>query len=230
MDSVDMIGEDVSRTTTTRATGYMGKTSEIEWQSGLNKKEADKALRFDANWNVNPVETFSMSDMNYNLDDEELYDIRNSSILTYARPPAGTARSLLDAYFKMVQPNFPILGKLNFMTQVQQYYDKFEDQEMAEAPSRTPNGSWLTVLNLIFALGARYMSLAQLPYDDAGFDSGVYFVRARRLGLNQQSLFDQPDLQRTQIATLASLYLLSVNQLNRHVRMDIRCTTDADTT
>lgn len=76
----------------------------------------------------------------------------------------------------------------------------------------------MAILNLIFALAARYSELAHESVDDTIHeDHVVYFSRAWKLSMSDVALLDHPNLQQVQVEGLTSFYLLSVGQINRYV-------------
>ena len=122
-------------------------------------------------------------------------------------PPQTTADMLFQGYLETVHPAFPIIGKKTFMSQYQAYH-------LSPDPSKI-NPNWLAILNLIFAIGARYSQLIQAEWYGDKIDHLVYFTRARILGFNSDAILGHAELQKVQIAGLMSFYLLAMHQINR---------------
>ena len=230
--SLDQIDEDFNRNQNSRATGYMGKNSELKWlhrlkgQVGRDAKQGDESCddwltdshralpphnRHDSDQRRYPQDIpFSadggISDSTYHCDDQAL--IMRDLIAPKELPPRETVENLLQTYLDTVHPVFPIIGKVTFVNQVRTFLDN--DQ-------LTPGNNWLAILNLIFATAANYSHLVQADWRGDERDHLVYFNRARLLGMDGDAIFEHPDLQRVQVAGLMAFYLLSINQVNRFV-------------
>lgn len=221
-ESLDHITEDFNQSLATRATGFMGKNSEVTWMQRLKKETIlssdlnDKAvptLQTDADGNstspLPDVPGAGMTPIN-----ESTYHCDDLTILIPDRvdpnevPPRQIADALFQIYLDTVHPSFPIIGKLNFINQ----YQKF-----LEAPNIDTGDRWKAILNLIFAIGAKYSHLVQAEWRGDERDHLIYFTRARMLGFNADSVLGHSDLQRVQITGLMSFYLTAINQINRCV-------------
>jgi hypothetical protein len=222
--SIDQINEDFNRNEKVRATGYLGKTSDVAWAQRLMKKEAEGSDTVDGQQDgVDFGEDYidmsqsggldpspgqaqqeeGISKYTYHLDDMDLID--PAQVDENQVPPEDTMDFLFQTYLDSVHPSFPIIGRLNFKDQLRRFAD----------PTRTP-AMWRTILNLVFAIAAKYAHLVHLELRGDERDHLIYFTRARKLGMNSESLLAQPELQRVQIAGLMSFYLMSINQINRY--------------
>ena len=103
-----------------------------------------------------------------------------------------------------MHPTFPIISK----TASSEQYHQFTRGEDVR-----PN--WLAILNLIFAIAAKYSHLVQADWRGDMNDHLVYFTRARLLGFDEDNILGHADLQRVQIAGLMTFYLMAINQINR---------------
>ncbi|KAL9017351.1 MAG: hypothetical protein Q9185_005291 [Variospora sp. 1 TL-2023] len=219
-DSLDCIGEDFNRSDAARITGFMGKASAVTWMeklrrendggrdegheddpridfgSGLDGSHGDSAIQFER--------SHPLSDANYHCDDIPLSIHEN--VQAYQVPPRATADFLLACYLECVHPAFPILGKTTFVKQYCAFYDN---------PNLKTGPRWLAVLNLLFAISARYGRLVGAEWSQYSDDHAVYFSRARLLGLDSGSIWIPAELQRIQVHGLASFYLMATNQVNR---------------
>jgi Fungal specific transcription factor domain. len=126
-------------------------------------------------------------------------------------PSREVAARLFNAYLASVHPSFPIIGISTFISQYQLFFNQ---------PSVKPGNKWLAILNLIFAIAAKYSHISRADWRDNEDDHLLYFARARMLSMNDQ-LFDHPDLQQIQVEGLASFYLLATDQINRYVQHEL---------
>lgn len=124
-------------------------------------------------------------------------------------PPQATANMLFQSYLETVHPAFPILGTNTFISQYQAF-------QLSQNKSKI-NHNWLAILNLIFAIGAKYSHLIQAEWSGDEIDHLVYFTRARILGFNSDAILGHAELQKVQITGLMSFYLMALNQINRSV-------------
>jgi len=224
----DRIEEDFSRSERAQATGFMGKNSEIRWMQRL-WREADKSSHMQDSDHANgsnnilfheasesgigspplPLsdvrEDFSIASANYYLDD--LGISVPGTVEPYEIPPRKIANKLFDAYLALVHPSFPIIGKVVFTSQYRSFFDQ---------PSRKPGHKWLAILNMIFAIAAKYSHLVQADWRADDRDHLIYFTRARKLSMNGDALFSHPDLQQVQVEGLVAFYFLATGQINRY--------------
>ncbi|GAB1199190.1 hypothetical protein APSETT444_008536 [Aspergillus pseudonomiae] len=200
--------EDFNRDHFTRATGFIGKSSEISWLQMLSKY-------VDSGCEVcHPVSGISspaltsycdgpIASSNYHLDDFDMPTIERLD--TFELPSKDTATKLFNAYLSSVHPSFPIIGISTFASQFQAFFNN---------PSLKPGNKWLAILNLIFAIGARYAHLTNAEWRRDRDDHYSYFIRARNMSLEGQ-LLHHSDLQQLQVEGLASFYMLSSGHMNR---------------
>ena len=147
---------------------------------------------------------------NYYLDDLDMP--ASVQVDIYEVPSRETATKLFNAYLTSVHPSYPIIGISTFVSQFQVYFNQ---------PSLKPGNKWLAILNLIFAIGAKYAHLTDAEWKGHQDDHHTYFSRARALSLDDQ-LLHHPDLQQLQVEGLASFYLLASGHINRYV-FDLTC-------
>ena len=147
---------------------------------------------------------------NYYLDDLDMP--ASVQVDIYEVPSRETATKLFNAYLTSVHPSYPIIGISTFVSQFQVYFNQ---------PSLKPGNKWLAILNLIFAIGAKYAHLTDAEWKGHEDDHHTYFSRARALSLDDQ-LLHHPDLQQLQVEGLASFYLLASGHINRYV-FDLTC-------
>jgi hypothetical protein len=201
----------------TRAAGFFGKNSDVNWirklESGVGMKSPPEHVsnHFHMESHHDPTSIqqqqqllerqIPTSMMDYHLDGMDIPLIEPCDIL--AAPPRELADRYLDAYLINVHPTFSAIRKTTFISQYQQYFNN----------ASTPPRKWLAILNMIFAIGCRYCRLIDDPQSTE--EDLIYLTRARHLGLHSNVLFEHTDLQQIQIELLVAVYLLCLGQVNR---------------
>ena len=212
--SMDAIGEDFNKNPAARATGFMGKNSELVWIQRLSQQaeltsgsDSSSSISGRARSTQEERETLTtrISDVTYHSDNLPI--MVSEQVDAYELPPRHIADILFQAYLDTVHPAFPILGKETFVNQ----YNTFSGSQGVK-----PGDNWRAVLNLIFAIAARYAHLIQADWRGDERDHLIYFTRARMLGFNGDSILDHPELQQIQISGLMAFYLASTDQINRY--------------
>ncbi|KAJ5897474.1 hypothetical protein N7504_007762 [Penicillium tannophilum] len=217
LEAIDRLEEDPNRSEGTRATGVVGKSSEISWMQRVQREAEQRARGNPGTLESNPAddeekEAFSLHALNYHLDDLDISV--PEPVQLYAMPPRELADRLFDDYFSKTHPFFPILSKQLFRGQ----YQTFLDTSTRPDPAR-PGDKWLAVLNIIFAIGAKHAHLTNAAWRGEDNDHLVYLTRARLLSMNSDVLFSHPDLQQVQVEGLIAFYLLASDQINRAWRI-----------
>jgi hypothetical protein len=231
--SLDRIDEDFNLNEDTRATGYLGKNSEISWLRSLKSEAGNIRLGGDANeqyGHQNPGEQsttafgvptatwtgageeepiandhgVTLSDSTYHCDDVTV--LVPGQVDLYELPPKQTAEALFRTYLDTVHPAFAIIGKTTFSAQFRNFFES----------DKKPGNNWLAILNMIFAIGAKYSHLIQADWRGDERDHLLYFTRARLLAMNSDTILSHPDLQQVQVVGLMAFYLLAINQINRY--------------
>ncbi|KAF7595316.1 hypothetical protein BBP40_006565 [Aspergillus hancockii] len=200
--------EDFNRDDFTRATGFIGKSSEITWLQMLSKEvNSGCEVCYPTSDIPSPALTSycdePIAGSNYHLDDFDINVVER--VDASELPLKDTATKLLNAYLSSVHPSFPIIGISTFASQFQAFFHN---------PSLKPGNKWLAILNLIFAIGAKYIHLSNAERKKDREDHSLYFLRARILSLEGQ-LLHHSDLQQLQVEGLASFYMLAAGQINR---------------
>ena len=186
---------------------YDDEGSEDEAKPSSNSKTPPSTNKRpgDSVSNLAEVEDgFRIRDMSYHLDD--LSVTTYETVDPYEYPTAETAQHLFDCYMTRVHPSFPIVGSVNLKAQ----FSKFVTGKAQRPPEK-----WLAIINVIFAIGAKYSHLIHAEWKGDERDHLIYFTRARLLSINMETLFDHPELQSIQILGLISFYFLSIGQINR---------------
>ncbi|KAJ5682822.1 hypothetical protein N7462_005987, partial [Penicillium macrosclerotiorum] len=219
VNQVDHTEEDFNRDEIARATGYIGKSSEIAWLQRLSKEVNQKCDDWSSNLSnadedhglpsptltPQPEDTSNLlvASSNYYVDDLDVPT--TEQVDAYGVPSRETATKLLNAYLTSVHPSFPIIGISTFVSQFQVFFSQ---------PSLKPGNKWLAILNLIFAIASKYGQLTSADCKEDENTHQLYFSRARALSLEDQ-LFHHPDLQQLQVEGLACFYMLASGHVNR---------------
>ncbi|KAI2733228.1 transcriptional regulator family: Fungal Specific TF [Penicillium roqueforti] len=211
LEAIDRVEEDINRSPHARATGYMGKNSEITWMQRL-QREADQraqglpgSLEFGQDPKIDNA--VALHAVNYHLDDLDISV--PEPVQLYAMPPREVADHMFEAYLTTVHPFFPIINKPLFSAQYRTFFDS----------AARPGDKWLAILNMIFAIGAKHGHLIVAPWRGTEKDHLIYLTRARILSMNGDVLFSHPDLQQVQVEGLIAFYLLASDQINRAWRI-----------
>ncbi len=217
--SLDCIDEDYNRNPAARATGYQGKNSELTWMQRLKRQTAQNSEGEDDDGNslhdgqTSPTDHNDHSNPGFSPISESTYHCDDLTldppdfVDPFEVPSQATANILFQIYLESVHPVFPIIGRTTFISQYQTFQLSHDHSKI--------NHNWLAILNLIFAIGAKYSHLVQAEWSGDKIDHMVYFTRARILGFNSDAILGHAELQKVQIAGLMSFYLMALNQINR---------------
>lgn len=227
--AADRTDEDFTREQA-RSTGFLGKNSEVTWLQRLRRENEDGGQAGDRQSQRMADITFSTSsvssqrahgdrpsgpfperkyaspvhDSSYHLDDMSISTFE--AVDPYEIPTSEVAHQLFNAYIVRVHPSFPVIGKLNLTDQ----FHRFISGVVPRPPDQ-----WLAIVNLIFAISAKYSHLVQADWKGDDRDHLIYFTRARLLSMNSETMFQHPDLQQIQILGLTSFYFMCTSQINR---------------
>ncbi|RAK71711.1 Zn(II)2Cys6 transcription factor [Aspergillus fijiensis CBS 313.89] len=207
LDAIDRVEEDVNRTPSSRATGYMGKNSEVIWMQRVRKEAEQRSRKLPGFYEADQESDFAIHSVNYHLDDMDISV--PGPVHVYWMPPRKVADQLFQDYLETVHPFFPIVNRTLFSAQYKTFFDS----------AARPGDKWLAILNMIFAISAKHAHLTQAPWRGDDNDHLVYLTRARILSMNGDVLFSHPDLQQVQVEGLIAYYLLSTDQINRAWRI-----------
>ncbi|KAJ6052500.1 hypothetical protein N7460_003034 [Penicillium canescens] len=208
LDGVDVVEEDVNQSEESRATGYIGKSSEVAWMQRLDletrRQGGTEPFSGDYRQYQDPTKAPIFS-LNYHLDSADISNLGTSN--PYVLPPKALAYQLICIYLESVHPSFPIIRQDLFTDQVRRLY---------LAGSINPGKKWLAVFNLVLAIGRKHCDLIGQGTQE---DGDVFFARAQSLNISESVLNDYEDLQQVQIETLAAFFLLASARINRAWKM-----------
>lgn len=203
LNEVDTLTEDPNRNEETRATGYIGKGSEIAWMQKLETET--RGMNRDWHQPVSPLED-TVTPMSYHLDNLQIAEPLSIAGDARALPPKSWAAQLLNIYFESVGPTFPVVDQQLF---VSQFNSAFIDT------TQQPTQKWLAVLNLVLAIAAKYYQLAE-PVSGRDVDDHVFLSRAIALTTTRWLAIQHADLHQVQIDLLLAIYYLASGQVNRY--------------
>lgn len=204
LDALDVLDEDVNRSKDSRATGYIGKSSEVAWMRSLeteasNSSSSEKELE-DSHKSLFP-KTIPRASMNYRIESADYPGSEAEN--PYALPARASAERLLRLFMDSVQPSLPVVRQDLFVNQFNSFYS---------GKSKHPGRKWLALLNLVFAISNK---LCQVSGNDVQNKDHRFFSRAQTLNISESLVEDHEDLQQVQIETLAAFYLLISSHINR---------------
>ncbi|KAL4998176.1 fungal-specific transcription factor domain-containing protein [Aspergillus recurvatus] len=202
--AIDFTDEDFNRDEKIQAMGFVGGHSEIAWMYRLKKtlhhfQQGPLGKDLDRNY---------VTKLNYFLDDSEVVIMDDVDL--FQRPLPVVADRLVESYFHLVHPCFPIVSRATFSGQYRSFYS---------TPSVRPGKRWLAILNLIFAIATKYVHHSSKDTEANAHDHKIYFSRAWKLSMGDVTLLNHPDLQQVQVEGLCAFYLMMVGQANRSWRL-----------
>lgn len=219
-EDLDFVQEDILRTEDAGNMGYVGRNSQVQWLRALETKiehpegessdisygppgaggdafnQRAKALHGRQQHSDNRQSSDNDQFLGYYfyLDKSNIdIDIGDPHVI----PSADTADRLFEYYKAVVHSPFPILGD-SFEHQLHAFFKR--DQSSA---TLVVCPKWKAVMNLVFAIGARYSHLIGAEWRADDHDHLVYMWRAVHL-LQLQSintLVTQPDQTTIQVGS-----------------------------
>ncbi|KAF2677069.1 hypothetical protein K458DRAFT_424257 [Lentithecium fluviatile CBS 122367] len=236
-DDTDPLDEDLLRNRESRATGFIGSNSSVQWLRSLKTRigtEGGTAIDNPHSLPYRPSNTnviaglghpashsqysgrqsqrpssLRVSSSTFYLDDDDLQ--LDVMVDPYELPPPETAERLFDNYMKTIHASFPILPDA-FDEQFRRWNESRQTDRNYQIPEE-----WQAVLNLVLAIGAQYSHLIQAEGRAAERDDLIYMTRANRiLRLDKLATsLPAPSLTFIQATGLLSLYYLTIGQVSR---------------
>jgi hypothetical protein len=214
----DFLEKDVLRDLGLSQTGYMGRNSQIQWMRVLQRKldqpgggpydmsyaaprdsEEASFKRSDASYERQKQSAGAgpLSDYYFYLDNTDInIDIDDPDVV----PPVEIAKKLFESYQVAVHDPFRILNS-SFEEELQTYYRLSQRGSTMNVCVK-----WKAILNLVFAIGARFSHLVGGDWRANGCNHHVYMLRATHfLGLNQTTtLICAPDISLIRVSVSVS--------------------------
>jgi hypothetical protein len=171
--------------------GYMGRNSQVQWMRTLHRKlkqsedepddlpyappgqrqtAVDKRAHALHQRQDRSDSKLPLAECYFYLDKEDIDALDN--VMPDAVPPIETAEQLTELYKKAVQSPFRILDD-TFFDQLRTYYDM---RQRGNAPIVGPR--WKAIMNLVFAIGARFSQLIGTNGQVDDRDHLIYMSRA----------------------------------------------------
>jgi hypothetical protein len=192
------------------ASGLIGKMSEMSWIQrmhghihGIPQEQTSEIARAEIDHRLSSIKDFV-----YFMDDTDLLAVDEDAVDECYLPPVHAATVLAGAYFHAVQGAFHFTMQETFL------------QNLVAFPrhKRQPSWKerrWLALANIVWAVGAKWVEMAQLNPPEQTDPHPVYYARARALGLDHRVMADHPDVERVQGIGILSLYLLTNGSVTR---------------
>lgn len=196
-----------------RATGFVGKSSEVQWLRAVAAAQAERTDEETAGTSARRRGSCApgneqVSSFSFWADGEHV-DM-NLFVDAYDLPQLEIAERLLQCYMLKVHDSFPILPRKPFEDQFRVYFRALQN---GIAPRLSPK--WQAILNLVFAIGAKYSHLVQASWQADERDHLIYQARARTFGLNETTITSHSDIPQIQSLGLLAFYWLTVGQVSR---------------
>lgn len=234
-ESLDVLEEDLIRDAKSRATGFIGKSSVIQWIRRLKLQIdlKDKGLSTQIPHSFGPPgdddtsstaritagrlrrsaysddAQESISQSTYFMDDESV-DIAVED--PFYLPAPHLAKHLYHCYMNTVHQSFPILSRNEIDLDFNSIFSESAQQDRNSF-------KMLATLNLVFAIGAKFSYLTTGDLHVGEHDHLRYSTKARKLGITESTFIAHPDLERVRVLGLLSFYLFSIGQVSRYVNI-----------
>lgn len=213
-ESLDLLDEDLHISDRARATGFVGRNSEVQWLRAAAHAQTDRPDEDGVQRRGSYATGLSneqISSYSFWADPESVE--ADFFVDSYELPPLETAERLLGCYMNKVHDSFPILPRKTFEDQFRKYFTALAN---GNAPRLSPK--WQAILNLVFAIAAKYSHLSKASWQADERDHLIYQARARTFGLNDSTMTTHPDMPQIQSLGLLAFYWLSVGQVSRYAK------------
>jgi hypothetical protein len=206
-ECLDLIEENLHENDKSRATGFVGQSSDVQWlRSFLLLERVDCDVTFERGSRVGTNQ--QVSAITYYLDQEGI-DI-GFQVDPYELPAFDAVEQLLSVYMEKVHDAFPILPRRLFEGQCRNYFHSLRTG--SALPLKT---KWQAVLNMVFAIASKYLYLTKTSGRACEQDHRTYRTRAEALAVNESTLKQHPCLSQIQVMGLLAFYYLSEGQVAR---------------
>lgn len=232
-EDLDFVQEDLLRVNEAESAGFMGRNSQAQWLRALESKVEQPGGEPSFS-NYGPPGASSEA---FNRRAEALHGRQQKSGYTQANansatnyyfyldkanidveigdpnvvPSASTAQSLFGYYKHAVYSPFKLVDD-EFERQLQFYLNEKDGIVTANVCPK-----WKAVMNLVFAIGARYSYLVDAEWRADDRDHLVYMWRAIHLLQlqNMRTLVSHPEQRLIQAIGLLALYYLTIGHVSR---------------
>jgi len=226
------VDEDLGKDEKTRATGFAGRSSDIQWLCRMQEEirtapqddaRAERPYGPSGNSTEAATERLKASrqrrksrdtsagdhlhESNYHLDDEDIPVSQNVDI-SILPDHAGGAR-LYEMFLESCHDHFPITGRKYFGDQLVKCLQA--NSNPASRQSLSP--MWRVIINIVFAIGAKYASLTGQSQNHN--EHITYYTRARWVGVKGDFFIEHPDYQKIQVAVLLGFYFMTLGHVSR---------------
>jgi len=230
-DDTDPLDEDVLQNRESRATGFVGSNSSVQWlrslktrmgstggdntPRGLPYRQSNKhvlaGLEHPASRSqysgksLQHGNNLRASSSTFYLDDDDLeLDVM---VDPYELPSSDTAERLFDNYMKTIHASFPILPD-GFEDQFRKWNESRKQSRHYQVPEE-----WQAMLNLVLAIGAQYSHLIQADGNVKERQDVMFMTRACRiLRLDKiATSLPAPSLMFIQVGPAQDLGLITTN-------------------
>jgi hypothetical protein len=229
-EDLDFLDKDLLEREPSDKTGFLGRNSQVQWMRTLQRKlnepeiepsnmpyappgdgpEAiDKRAHALHQREQHSAPARPLQEFYFYLDNETLEPVDN--VDPDAMPPIETAERLYTFYQEAVHTPFRILDD-QYFGQLKTYYAMIEQGSAFNVTSK-----WKAIMNLVFAIGARFSHVIGAPWQADDHDHIVYMSRATYfLELTKfTAIITTPDLAMIQATGLLSFYYLAVGHVSR---------------
>ncbi|KAJ5771488.1 uncharacterized protein N7511_003539 [Penicillium nucicola] len=156
--------EDFNRSGELQALGFVGEHSEMAWLYRI--KSALEQASTTPSTSQETTSRPSIASINYYIADWRM-EVQDE-VSVFERPEKSEADQLIDTYFRIIHPSFPVVGKMTFLGQYKLFY--------ADTTAR-PRKQWLAILNFMFAIAGMHLSPTQNITECDEFSHRVFFSR-----------------------------------------------------
>lgn len=196
-----------------RATGFIGKSSEIHW---LHSSSYRMNVPGASGWASLPCRTELLSSKELDIDTASYWTATDtvemsSSVHVDDLPPPETIERLLRCYLDNVHNSFPIFSGKVFKDQCTRYIAAIRNNQKYNI-----GAGWEATFYLVLAIAAKYSHLTKATWraHDPS-DHVVYQERAREVSSSDTAITSPCDVQQVQSLGLLAFYCMFVGDINR---------------
>jgi hypothetical protein len=187
---VEILFEPAAQCAGAKETGYLGQICEVHWLRSLKTR-----IQGPNSAPSQPSET------NFHLDANGIQLFHQDN--PFLMPPGSLATVLLQCYLQTVHVVFPLISS-DIEGQLRIYY-----KSMLKGHNVHYSQRWYAIVNLIFAIGARFSRLINAEWHTDPLDESLYISRAcQLLGTNDAAaMIANADLSLIQVSL--SIYTIA---------------------